>query len=111
MNGLENREMLTGQDFEPTHHYTVDWPGSKNQQNKTDNFSSIYSAIYNIVNSRKDKDRALEEQIVKRIVRRGVNEKIEAVQKKHQRAITGHGSQVQTIQYAKLVLETQQDFY
>ena len=34
LNGLENHEMLTRQDSEPTQYYTPDWSGSKKQQNK-----------------------------------------------------------------------------
>ena len=47
------------------------WSGPKDQQNKTDNFLSLTGTLYVIVNSRKDKRKALKEHILKDLVPRG----------------------------------------
>ena len=43
--------------------------------------------MYVIVNSNKDKDKALKAHILKDILPRGLDAKIEAIQEKHQQAI------------------------
>ena len=51
LNGLEKCEMITRQELIPTRHSTPVWSGSKDQQNKTDRFLSVFRVMYVIVNS------------------------------------------------------------
>ena len=87
MNGLEKCEILTRQELVPTRRGTSDWSGPKDHQNKTDKFLSFFGVMYVIVKSRKDKGKALKEHILKDIVPRGFDAKIEEIQEKHQQAI------------------------
>ena len=59
------------------------WYGPKDQQNKTDKFLSFFGVMYVIVNSRKDKGKALKEHILKDIVPRGFDARIEEIQGQH----------------------------
>ena len=56
------------------------WSGPKNQQNKMDKFLSVYGVIYAIVNSCKNKCKTLEQLILKEVLPRGFNTKIEKIQ-------------------------------
>lgn len=97
---------------QPSIIHLTDLDPKNNKENKADNLLSVYSVIYNIVNSRKDKDRALEKQMVQGIARyrkTSKNKKNIKKQEKHQKTITDHDNETQTIQYENFVLETQKD--
>ena len=68
LNDLEKCEILTRQELVPTRRSTLGWSGNKDQQNKTDKFLLVYGVMYVIVNSRKDKGKALKEHILRNIV-------------------------------------------
>ena len=87
LNGLEKCEMLTRQELVPTWCITPGWPGPKDEQNKTDKFLSVFGFMHIIVNSRKDKCKALKEHILKDIVARSFDARIDGIQGKHQKAI------------------------
>ena len=87
LNGLEKCEMLTRQELVPTWCTTPGWPGPKDEQNKTDKFLSVFGFMHIIVNSQKDKCKALKEHILKDIVPRSFDARIDGIQGKHQQAI------------------------
>ena len=58
---------------------------------------------YIIVNSRKEKGKALKEHNLKEIIPRGFDAKIEETQKQHQHAITDGDSQIQALEFANYV--------
>ena len=87
MNGLENGEILTRQELIPIRHGTTGWSGPKDQQNKTDKFLSFFWVMYVIVNSRKDKGKALKENILKDIIPRRFDSRVEEIQYQHQQVI------------------------
>ena len=97
LNGLEKCEILTRQELVPTRRGTPGWHGPKNQQNKTDKFLSFFGVMYVIVNSQKDKGKALKKHIMKDIVSRGFDAKIEKIQEKHRQAITDGDNQIQAL--------------
>ena len=68
--GLEKCEMLTRLELETT-------------RRTTDKFLSVYGVMYVIVNSRKDKGKALKEHIPKDIVPCGLDARIEEMQEQH----------------------------
>ena len=53
----------------------------------THKFFSFFGVIYVIVNSKKENGNALKDNILKDIVPRGLDVRIEEIQKKHQQAI------------------------
>ena len=55
LNCLEKCEILNRQELISTRRGTPGWSGPKNQQNKTDKFSSFFGVTYVILNSKKDK--------------------------------------------------------
>ena len=55
------------------------WSGPKDQQNKTDKFLSVFGVMYVIVNFRKSKGKVLKEHILKIIVPRGFDVRIEEI--------------------------------
>ena len=83
-NGLERCEMLTRQEIVPTWCIMPGWSGPKDQQNKADKSLSVFGVMYVIVNSRKSKGKVLKEHILKDIVLRGFDVRIEEIQQKHQ---------------------------
>ena len=85
--GLDAQEMSQRDDINAMVSNPYPWPGSKDQQNKTDKFLSVFGVMYVIVNSRKDKGKALKEHILKDIVPRGFDARIKEIQKKHRQAI------------------------
>ena len=125
LNGLEKCEILTRQELVPTRHSTPGWSRPKDQENKTDKFLSVFGVMYVIVNSRKDKGKALKEHILKDIVPRGFDARIEEIQEKHQQAIEekdaalafltndlqDRDNQIQAIQYENVSLQAQRDVY
>ena len=104
LNGLEKCEMLTRQELVPGWGTTRCWPGPKDQQNKTDNFLSVFGVMYAIVNSPKDKSKALKEHILKEIMPLEFDARIEKMQEQHQQAITSRDNQIQAIQYENVAL-------
>ena len=99
LNDLDKCEMLPRQELVPTRRSTPLWSGPKDQQNKTDKFLSFLGLMYVIVNSKKDKGKALKEHILKDIVPRGFDVKIEEVQGKHQQAIKEKDNQIQALEF------------
>ena len=101
------------------------WYGPKDQQNKTDKFLSFFGVMYVIVNSRKDKGKALKEHILKDIVPRGFDARIEEIQGQHQLAIEEKDAgialmnddlqdldnQIQAVKYENVALQAQRDVY
>ena len=86
-NDLDKCEMLIRQELVPTRRSTSPWPGPKDQQNKTEKFLSAFGVMHVIVNSKKDKVKALKDHILKDLVPRGFDARIEEIQEKHQLAI------------------------
>ena len=70
---LNECEMCTRNDFEPTRSNTPGWSGPKDQQNKTDIFLSVYGVMHVIVGSRKSKGKKLKEWVMSDIIPRGFN--------------------------------------
>ena len=83
LNDLEKCEILTRQELVPTRRSTLGWSGNKDQQNKTDKFPLVYVVMYVIVNSRKDKGKALKEHILRNIVPCGFDARIKEIQGEH----------------------------
>ena len=83
LNDLEKCEILTRQELVPTRRSTLGWSGNKDQQNKTDKFLLVYGVMYVIVNSRKDKGKALKEHILRNIVPCRFDARIEEIQGEH----------------------------
>ena len=74
--------------------------------------------MYVIVDSRKGEGKALKEHILKDIVPRVFDARIEEIQEKHnqqttqlQQAITDRDNKIQAIQYENVALQTQRDIY
>ena len=97
--GLDKCEIRVRKDFDPTYTTATGWSGPKDQQNKADKFLSVFGVMYVIVKSQKDKGKALKEHILKDIVPRGFDTKIEEVQGKHQEAITGCDNQIKALEF------------
>ena len=76
---LDKCEMLTRNDIKATPHGTVGWFGPKNHQNKTDKFLLVFGVMYVIIKSQKDKGKALKKHILKDIVPREFDAKIEEI--------------------------------
>ena len=87
LNDLEKCEMLTRQELIPSRCGTPGWSWPKDQQNKTDKFLSASGVMYVIANSKKDKGKALKDHILKNIVPRVFDARIEEIKGKHQQAI------------------------
>ena len=104
LNCLEKYEMLTRQELVPVLGTTPDWSGSKDHQDKTDEFLSVFGVMYLIVNSRKDKGKALKEYILREIAPRGFDTRTEEIQEQHRQTITGHDNQIQAIQHENVAL-------
>ena len=74
-------------------------PGPKDHQNKTDEFLSFFGDKHVIIKSRKDKGKALKQHILKDIVPRGFDAKIEKIRGKYQQAIIGHDNQIKALEF------------
>ena len=85
--GLDAQEMPQRDDIKVMVSNPYPWPEPKDHQNKTDKFPSFFGVMYVIVNSKKDKGKALKEHILKDIVPRGFDARIEEIQEKHRQAI------------------------
>ena len=66
-----------------------------------DIFISLTSALYVTVNSRKDKGTALKKHILKGIVPRGLDARIEESKGKHQQGITGRDNHIKALEFTK----------
>ena len=64
-----------------------------------DIFISLTDALYVVVNSRKDKSKALKNHILKDIAPRRFDAKIEEIQEKHQQAITDRDNQIKDFEF------------
>ena len=97
--GLDKCEIRARNEFESTHTTTTGWSGPKDHQNKTDKFLSVFGVMYVIIKSQKDKGKALKKHILKDIVPRGFDARIEEIQGKHQQAITDRDNQIQALEF------------
>ena len=70
-------KVLTRQELEPIRRATPGWCRPKDQQNKTDKFLSAFGVMHVIVKFQKDKGKALRKHILKDIVPRRFDAKIE----------------------------------
>ena len=86
LNGLEKCEMLTRQELVPNRRDTPAWPEPRYQPNKMNKFLLLFGVMYTTVNSKKDKGKVLKKLILKDIVRRGFDTRIEEIQEKHRQA-------------------------
>ena len=112
LNDLEKCEILTRQELVPTRRSTLGWSGNKDQQNKTDKFLLVYGVMYVIVNSRKDKGKALKEHILRNIVQCGFDARIKEIQGEHNQqtgqlhqTIQEQDNRIQAIQYENVGLQ------
>ena len=64
-----------------------------------DIFISLMGALYVTVNSRKDKGKALNKHILKYIVQRGLDARIEEIPGKYQQAITDCDNQIKVLEF------------
>ena len=87
LNDLEKCEKLTRQELIPSRHGTPVWSGPKDQQNKKGEFLPLFGVMQVIVNSKKDKGKALNDHILKDIVPPGLDARNEEILEKHQQAI------------------------
>ena len=83
-----------------------------------DIFISLTGALYVTVNSRKDKSKALKKHILKDIVPRGFDARIEEIQEKHRQAIKEKdvalallNHDLQNREYENVALQAQKDVY
>ena len=125
LNGLEKCEMLTRQELVPNRRDTPAWPEPRYQPNKMNKFLLLFGVMYATVNSKKDKGKVLKKLILKDIVRRGFDTRIEEIQEKHRQANEekdaaiallndnrkNHDNQIQAIQYENVALQAQRDVY
>ena len=116
--GLDKCEIRGRNDFDPTYTTTTGWSRPKDQQNKTDKFLSVFGIMYVIVNSKKDKGKAFKQHILKDIVPRGFNAKIEEIQEKHRQTIEEKDAAIALLndglrnrKYENMALQAQRDVY
>ena len=87
LHDLDKCEILTSQVLAPIRLGTSPWPGPKDQQNKTDKFLSAFGVMYVIISSKTDKGKTLKDHILKDIVPRGFDARIEEIQENHRQAM------------------------
>ena len=80
---LDTQEMLERDDIKAMVSNPYPWPGPKDHQNKTDKFLSLLGVMHVIVKSKKNKGKALKKHILKDIVPRGFDGRIEEIKEKH----------------------------
>ena len=97
---LDKCEMSTRNDIKTIRHDMGVWSGSKDHQNKTDKFLSVFGVMYVIIKSQKDKGKALKKHILKDIVPRGLDARKEEIQGKHQQAITDRDNEIKAFEFA-----------
>ena len=105
-------------DFDPTHTTDTAWPGPKDHHDKTDKFLSVFGVMYVIVNSQKDKGKALKEHTLKYIAPRRIDARIEEIQEKHRQAIEEKDAAISLLnddlknrEYDNKALQAQKDVY
>ena len=110
--------MPTRNDIKTTPHDTGGWPRPKDHQNKTDKFLSVFRVMYVIIKSQKDKGNALKKHILKDIVPRGFDARIEEIQEKHQQAIEKKDETIalfnddlKNCEHETVALQAQRDVY
>ena len=91
--------MPTRQELVPVRRTTLGWAGPKDRQNKTHKFLSVFGIMYVIIKSQKDKGKAFKKHILKDIVPRGIDARIEEIQGKHQQAITLRDNQIKALEF------------
>ena len=64
-----------------------------------DKFFSVFGVMHIIIKSKKPKSKALKTHILKDIVPRGLDARIEEIQGKHQQAIIDRDNQIQTLEF------------
>ena len=97
--GLDKCEIRARNEFNLTHTTTTGSPGPKDHQNKTDKFLSVFGVMYVIIKSQKDKGKAFKKHILKDIVPRGLDARIEEIQGEHQQAITLCDNQIKALEF------------
>ena len=90
--GLDKCEMLTRNNIKASLHGTGGWSGSKDHQNKTEKFLSVFGTMYVII-------KALKKHILKDIVPRGFDARMEEIPGKHQQAITDRDNQIKALEF------------
>ena len=93
---LDDCEMPTRSVIKATINNSYPWPGPKDYQNKADKFLSVFGVI---IKSQKDKGKALKKHILKDIVPRGLDARIEEIQGKHQQVITDRDNQIKALEF------------
>ena len=78
--------MPTRNDIKTASHNTGGWSGPKDHQNMTDKSLSVFGVMYVIIKSKKPKGKAPKKHVLKDIVPRGFDARIEEIQVKHRRA-------------------------
>ena len=116
--GLDKSEIPVRKDFDPSHTTDTGWPRPKDHQNETDKFLSVFGVRYVIVNSQKDKGKALKKYILKDIVPRRFDARIEEIQEKHRQAIEEKDAAISLLnddlknrEYDNKALQAQKDVY
>ena len=116
--GLDKCEMPTRNDIKTAPHGAGGWSGPKDHQNKTVKFLLAFGVMYVIVKSQKDKGKALKKHILKDIVPRRFDTRIEEIQEKHQQAIekkdattTLLNDDLKKREYENMALQAQRDVY
>ena len=97
--GLDKCEMPTRNDIKTTSHGTGGWPGARDHQNKTGKFLSVFGVMYVIIKSQNGKGKALKKHILKDVVPRGFDARLEEIQGKHQQAITGCDNEMKAFEF------------
>ena len=123
--GLDTQEIPQRNNIRAMVNQPYPWPRPKDEQNKTDKLLLVFGVMHVIVKFKKDKGNALKKHILKDIVSRGFDVKIEGIQEKHQQAIEekdtvlallsddlqDSDNQIQAIQYKNVALQAQRDMY
>ena len=118
MEGLKKCEMSARNDIKTAPYGTEGWPGPKYHKNKTDKCLSVFGVMYAIIKSKKPKGKAFKKHILKDIVSRRFDARIEEIQEKHQRAIEDKDAalallndDLQNRKYKNVALQAQRDVY
>ena len=106
LNGLEKCEMLTRQELVPNRRDTPAWPEPRYQPNKMNKFLLLFGVMYTTVNSKKDKGKVLKKLILKDIVRRGFDTRIEKIQEKHRQANEEKDAAIALLKITEKILTT-----
>ena len=96
---LNKCERLTRHELIPIPRSMGGWSGSKEHRNKMDKFFSVFGVMHVIIKSKKPKSKALKTHILKDIIPRGLDARIEEIQGKHQQATIDRDNQIQTLEF------------